>query len=45
MAATLGLEELVINTITHDHAARLRSYTLLAEAIRQAAAVTDTTGY
>ncbi len=32
MAASLGLEEIVVNTITHSHAARLRSYTLLAEA-------------
>ena len=31
MAAALGLEEIVVNTITHSHAARLRSYTLLAE--------------
>lgn len=33
MAGKLGLGELVINTITHDHAARLRSYSLLAEAM------------
>ena len=33
MASKLRLSELVINTITHDHAARLRSYSLLAEAI------------
>ncbi len=32
MAASLGLDEVVVNTITHSHAARLRSYTLLAEA-------------
>ncbi len=32
MAAKLGVSELIVNTITHDHAARLRSYTLLAEA-------------
>ncbi|HWZ51407.1 MAG TPA: LLM class flavin-dependent oxidoreductase [Granulicella sp.] len=31
MADALGAEEMVINTITWDHAARLRSYTLLAE--------------
>ena len=31
MAASLGLEEIVINTITHSHAARLKSYSLLAE--------------
>jgi luciferase family oxidoreductase group 1 len=35
MASSLGLDELVINTITHDHAARLRSYSLLAEAFAQ----------
>ena len=32
MAARLGLDELIVNTIAHDHEARLRSYTLLAEA-------------
>jgi luciferase family oxidoreductase group 1 len=32
MAAHLKLGELVVNTIVHDHAARLRSYSLLAEA-------------
>ena len=31
MAAALHLDELVINTITHNHAARLRSYNLLAD--------------
>ncbi len=31
MAAQLGIGELVVNTITWDHAARLRSYELLAE--------------
>ena len=31
MASSLGLEEVVVNTITHSHAARLRSYSLLAE--------------
>ena len=30
MAAALGVGELVVNTITWDHAARLRSYALLA---------------
>ena len=30
MAETLGIAELVVNTIVWDHAARLRSYTLLA---------------
>lgn len=32
MAASLGLTEVLVNTITHSHEARLRSYTLLAEA-------------
>jgi luciferase family oxidoreductase group 1 len=32
MATSLGLSEILINTITHSHQARLRSYTLLAEA-------------
>ena len=32
MAARLRIHEFVVNTITHDHAARLRSYALLAEA-------------
>jgi luciferase family oxidoreductase group 1 len=32
MAKKLNIHEFVVNTITHDHAARLRSYTLLAEA-------------
>jgi len=31
MATALGLEEIVVNTITHSHEARLRSYSLLAE--------------
>ncbi len=31
MAGALGIRELVVNTITWDHAARLRSYTMLAE--------------
>ncbi len=31
MAAQLGIQELVTVTIVHDHAARLRSYELLAE--------------
>ncbi len=34
MAESLGLSELVVNTITHDHQARLRSYTLLADVFR-----------
>jgi luciferase family oxidoreductase group 1 len=32
MAAALGIGEVVVNTITWDHAARLRSYQLLTEA-------------
>jgi luciferase family oxidoreductase group 1 len=36
IAGELNLNELIINTITHDHAARLRSYTLLAEAMHLA---------
>ncbi len=31
MAEKLHIQEFVVNTITHDHAARLRSYELLAE--------------
>jgi luciferase family oxidoreductase group 1 len=34
MAGALGLGELVVNTIAWDHAARLRSYRLLAEVFR-----------
>ncbi len=32
MAQKLGIDELIVNTITHDHQARLESYTLLAQA-------------
>ncbi|MBN9617360.1 MAG: luciferase [Acidobacteriales bacterium 59-55] len=32
MAAALGIDEIVVNTIVWDHATRLRSYQLLAEA-------------
>ena len=32
MASKLNIGEFVVNTITHDHAARKRSYTLLADA-------------
>ncbi len=32
IAKELNLDELIVNTITHSHEARLRSYTLLAEA-------------
>ncbi len=35
MADALHINELVVNTIVHDHAARLRSYSLLAQAFRQ----------
>jgi luciferase family oxidoreductase group 1 len=31
IASELNLDELILNTITHSHEARLRSYTLLAE--------------
>jgi luciferase family oxidoreductase group 1 len=33
LATDLNLNELIINTITHSHEARLRSYSLLAEAM------------
>ncbi len=33
LAASLNLSELIINTITHSHEARLRSYSLLAAAM------------
>jgi luciferase family oxidoreductase group 1 len=33
IARELELKELIVNTITHSHEARLRSYTLLAEAM------------
>ena len=33
LAAQLNLNELIVNTITHSHEARLRSYTLLADAM------------
>ena len=33
LASQLNLGELIINTITHSHEARLRSYTLLADAM------------
>ena len=32
MAADYGAEELLVVTITHDHAARVRSYELIADA-------------
>jgi len=35
MAHDLEINELIVNTITHSHEARLRSYTLLAEAMGQ----------
>jgi alkanesulfonate monooxygenase SsuD/methylene tetrahydromethanopterin reductase-like flavin-dependent oxidoreductase (luciferase family) len=34
VAAEYGAEEVLILTITHDHAARRRSYELIAEAFR-----------
>jgi alkanesulfonate monooxygenase SsuD/methylene tetrahydromethanopterin reductase-like flavin-dependent oxidoreductase (luciferase family) len=33
LAHELNLSELIVNTITHSHEVRLRSYTLLAEAM------------
>lgn len=33
LAAELHLDEIIVNTITHSHEARLRSYSLLAEAV------------
>jgi len=39
MAAKLNINEFVVNTIAHDQAARLRSYTLLAEAFELDAAI------
>jgi luciferase family oxidoreductase group 1 len=36
LATELHLDELIINTITHSHEARLRSYTLLAEVVNLA---------
>ena len=38
MAASLALDEILVNTIVHSHAARLRSYRLLAEAFVLSAA-------
>lgn len=40
LAEELHLGELIINTITHSHEARLRSYTLLAEAMGLGATAT-----
>jgi luciferase family oxidoreductase group 1 len=40
VAATYGADELIIVTITHDHAARRRSYELIAEAFDLAGAAT-----
>jgi luciferase family oxidoreductase group 1 len=37
LAHELNLSELIVNTITHSHEARLRSYTLLAEAMQLSA--------
>jgi luciferase family oxidoreductase group 1 len=39
VAAAYGADELIVVTITHDHAARRRSYELIAEAFDLAAAV------
>ena len=37
VAAEYGADELLVLTITHDHAARRRSYELIAEAFGSAA--------
>jgi luciferase family oxidoreductase group 1 len=42
MAEALGIEEIMVVTITHDHAARVRSYELLAEAFDLRGVVADT---
>ena len=34
IVADTGVDELIVVTVTHDHAARLRSYEILAEAVR-----------
>jgi luciferase family oxidoreductase group 1 len=39
VASAYGADELIVVTITHDHAARRRSYELLAEAVELAGAV------
>jgi alkanesulfonate monooxygenase SsuD/methylene tetrahydromethanopterin reductase-like flavin-dependent oxidoreductase (luciferase family) len=36
LAGDYGAEEVLIVTIVHDHAARLRSYALIADAFRPA---------
>ncbi len=41
MAASLGLAEVLVNTIVHSHEARLRSYTLLAEAFAPPGELSD----
>ena len=44
MAERLGVDELIVNTITHDHQARWRSYTLLAETFQLDRASSSTIG-
>ena len=44
VAAEYEAEELVILTITHDHAARRRSYELIAEALGLVGRSTDAQG-
>jgi hypothetical protein len=39
VAAAYGADELIVVTITYDHAARRRSYELLAEAFELAGAL------
>jgi alkanesulfonate monooxygenase SsuD/methylene tetrahydromethanopterin reductase-like flavin-dependent oxidoreductase (luciferase family) len=41
VAREYGAEEMMIVTITHDHAARRRSYELIAEAFAEPSIVTD----
>lgn len=41
IAQELHLDEIIVNTITHSHEARLRSYTLLAEAMGRLAIAAD----
>lgn len=43
LASELDLSELIVNTITHDHEARKRSYTLLAEAMGIGTALEEAT--
>jgi hypothetical protein len=44
VAAEYGAEEVIVVTIVHDHAARRRSYELLAEAFGLAFHASDVVG-